>query len=546
MAITTTPDLRPHAVALRGPSSVRPAAPAVLVDIEADDFVTALNHAITSTAWPRFGWPAALPIARLADDAAPRVLFQPVHRRFNVVLADAHCVTFGTPRLALEKIESCGFVVRRWVGPAGSDADARANPANWQAWHDAAPGRSGSSPGWHPFATAEAFDADPDPERRPRPRTGSADVDARLAGLRASLPAEASSQLHRLMPDVVAHTGRTLLWGVVPTSDSLRTTRPAAVDYTEARAPGPSRDSFVDHLSPYLRRVAVRDLPGARGRFDATWLAGVDPVDAAEPDSATNAGNGDGAREQFAAFVRQLAFEFDINGRGLPLRALLDEIAVGYRETILGVVTRTTVGAAAFMSACARVATDEAAPAVDIPDDFGPPPADWLGRFVDAALTVLATRAADARLLEGRFDDVDALFAIRAFVRVRTTPGCPPRLVWSDLTPLYRVAPWFASTGSPQARIALPDRASMAAMKPNVAFDVPPGLQNLLMRNKPEDLLKRPKAGGELGLGWICSFSIPVITICAFVLLNVILALLNLVFFWLPLVKICLPVPKKR
>jgi hypothetical protein len=116
------------------------------------------------------------------------------------------------------------------------------------------------------------------------------------------------------------------------------------------------------------------------------------------------------------------------------------------------------------------------------------------------------------------------------------------------MTPLYRVAPWYASTGAPQARIALPafDRASLAAMKPNVAFEVPPALQNLLMRNKPEDMLKSPKSGGELGIGWLCSFSIPVITLCAFILLNVVLSLLNLVFFWLPLVKICLPVPKKK
>ena len=150
--------------------------------------------------------------------------------------------------------------------------------------------------------------------------------------------------------------------------------------------------------------------------------------------------------------------------------------------------------------------------------------------------------------LEGRFDDADALYAIRAFIRVRGEPGCPTRLVWSEMTPLYRVAPWFASTGSPQARIALPalDRASLAAMKPNVAFDVPPALQNLLMRNKPEDFMKGPKPGSDIGIGWLCSFSIPIITLCAFILLNVVLSLLNLVFFWLPIVKICLPVPKKK
>src|SRR6185369_12440157 len=103
-----------------------------------------------------------------------------------------------------------------------------------------------------------------------------------------------------------------------------------------------------------------------------------------------------------------------------------------------------------------RVATDMGAAPVDIPDDFGPVPNGWLERFVDASLSVLEGRAAEARSLEGRFDDAQALFAIRAFIRVRGEPGCPVRLVWSEMTPLYRIAPWFASTGSPQARIALP------------------------------------------------------------------------------------------
>lgn len=42
-------------------------------------------------------------------------------------------------------------------------------------------------------------------------------------------------------------------------------------------------------------------------------------------------------------------------------------------------------------------------------------------------------------------------------------------------------------------------------------------------------------------LGMICSLSIPIITICAMILLMLIVKLLNIVFWWLPLFKICLP-----
>jgi hypothetical protein len=50
-------------------------------------------------------------------------------------------------------------------------------------------------------------------------------------------------------------------------------------------------------------------------------------------------------------------------------------------------------------------------------------------------------------------------------------------------------------------------------------------------------------AGPSLNLGMICSLSIPIITICAFILLLIIVQLLNIVFWWLPFFKICLPIP---
>ena len=98
MAAVLTPHPN-HAVALRGPSPTRPHAPAVLVDVEADDFVATLSQAITATAWPRFGWPVSLPIARLADQGAPRALFQPIHRRFNLLLL-GHLVDAVQQRVA--------------------------------------------------------------------------------------------------------------------------------------------------------------------------------------------------------------------------------------------------------------------------------------------------------------------------------------------------------------------------------------------------------------------------------------------------------------
>jgi hypothetical protein len=44
--------------------------------------------------------------------------------------------------------------------------------------------------------------------------------------------------------------------------------------------------------------------------------------------------------------------------------------------------------------------------------------------------------------------------------------------------------------------------------------------------------------------GMVCSLSIPIITIVALMLLMIVVSLLNLVFWWLPLFKICFPLPR--
>jgi len=52
--------------------------------------------------------------------------------------------------------------------------------------------------------------------------------------------------------------------------------------------------------------------------------------------------------------------------------------------------------------------------------------------------------------------------------------------------------------------------------------------------------------GSKLGIQWLCSFSIPLITICAFIVLNIFLQLFNLIFQWLLYIKICIPIPGRK
>lgn len=50
--------------------------------------------------------------------------------------------------------------------------------------------------------------------------------------------------------------------------------------------------------------------------------------------------------------------------------------------------------------------------------------------------------------------------------------------------------------------------------------------------------------GNGVSAGMVCSFSIPIITICALILLIIFVKLLDIIFFWMPFFQICLPLPK--
>jgi hypothetical protein len=64
-----------------------------------------------------------------------------------------------------------------------------------------------------------------------------------------------------------------------------------------------------------------------------------------------------------------------------------------------------------------------------------------------------------------------------------------------------------------------------------------------LHKDLPADASKCGEPG-TLGIGMICSLSIPIITICALILLMIIVSLLDLIFRWLPYFILCFPFPR--
>jgi len=98
-------------------------------------------------------------------------------------------------------------------------------------------------------------------------------------------------------------------------------------------------------------------------------------------------------------------------------------------------------------------------------------------------------------------------------------------------------------------QVALPIDTSPAALRKydkNVAFMISDQLAKQMNRVRGLKQLMDGNVGPEVGIGMVCSFSIPIITICALLVLMIFLMLLNIIFFWLPFFKICFPVPELK
>jgi hypothetical protein len=155
-----------------------------------------------------------------------------------------------------------------------------------------------------------------------------------------------------------------------------------------------------------------------------------------------------------------------------------------------------------------------------------------------------------------------AWFAIRCVLERPNCPGLTPPLI-SEPTTVFQLAAYFDSDAPARPiRIGLPIDTTPAGLRKfdkNTAFILSDTLcgqvqkmqgmsfADLIMSVLPFPLHKDLDAGGgscsSAGLGMVCSFSIPIITIVALILLLIFVKLLDIVFFWMPFFQICLPLP---
>jgi hypothetical protein len=144
------------------------------------------------------------------------------------------------------------------------------------------------------------------------------------------------------------------------------------------------------------------------------------------------------------------------------------------------------------------------------------------------------------------------VFAIVPFVRFRDKEK-REQIQWGDAgarSVLFRVAAPFDPMASRPSLIQMPSLSDLRrGLARGASMIMPADTFNLLSALKlkegaSSDAVPEEPPGPGLGIQWICSFSLPVITLVAMILLMIMISLLNIVFFWMPWVRICLPFPK--
>ena len=487
----------------------------IIATSSAQDFVEALFEDLQAEDWrERLG---AMRRKRVASDGVLG-LSLPMHRRFQIALFEAWCAGPGRPRLDPAKITSSGIVVRRIRG------DQR------EGWMK----RGRSIDGWTPITWP---DRDPDPARAGLADPGNAAIRAIIAqshGRTGKPPAETVHALFPAPPEVCEATGKTVLFAVIPvSSNEVSDLPPPAINFQAL--PAADRAQMVEPFSAFLKDRPEIDLPRKQQVLDPGWNVLAPQTMQSEPQLAS-----------LGTFLHQAMVELDALGPGKASReflAALRQIHLPTADDSLGRPT-ATIDAAEFVRFAGPILIGREANAGGhaMPLRWPGVAAELGERLVEAALACLSEQYKARVGPPGQFADDNARYAVRGFIRVACRDGCPDKLIWSMESEPFRILPWWDGEG-PGTTIRLPDLGNLKTIKPSVAFAMPPAIANLLGRDMKKLSDGEEQSTGGPQIGWLCSFSIPYITICAFIVLNIFLTLLDIVFRWMMFIKICIPIP---
>ena len=515
--------------------------PPVILQMHDDDFPARFLQDLAS--------PSVPPISHTASvNTSLQPLYQPVQRMMNVALVDLHCDSLSYPRIDPKRIVSAGLVIRRVFLRAGTNGGAAWNDFDTvSAWMRTPSGQYS----WVKLSPDQEK-LDPDPTKRPQLSSGQAELDRQLAALYFSTAnTESTTPAFAVPPTTSTALGRTVVYAMIPTASS-------EVSDTQPKLP-PQIDpnGLLNSLPALLRSsqyTSTPTTPQPPPVVDYRWMSddflnAVYPPSSSSSTPSTPVANSQVASFQgFATALRMLHTvfgAFDGTNQGNAILNILKQHNVTFADS-------STLSMGTFYQWAKTALLDyDPSSSATVPTLTMPAAWDSLSdndqsSLVSAMSAALAPKSQGLLAPQGRFQDSNRLYKLRMFFRIKgETPGCPPQLVWSEYSEPFRIAAWHESGDRVHPPVPLPDPTSafLKNAKPNCSFQVPANLMSAMQGTSLSGLMSGSGGGPSLKLDWICSFNIPIITICAFVVLNIFLSLLNIIFFWLPFIKICIPFP---
>ncbi len=473
------------------------------------------------------------PTAGLGNPSTlPLKLFQPVQARFYVIAASLNCLMPGLPdhTINTNQGESLAFVVRQLQPNAGYSAADTAvyDPTKCTEYAWTLPTTAGAQPGWTQV-----------------PQTSPPTAATTL------MPQE---QLFPLSPSQTGSNGSTrrTLTGLIPASRRQQyiSAQVLTSGSTSSGGGGSAGAPPLDPRSDLFNREVVT--PWCL--LEQWW----ETLSAADQQSG---GPNDQSAQQasaliladFAAFLSDwipdvwaaMQDSSKVSGLSTVETTLYNTLGPGLQQAILNAYQYDAQ-------------LESAGPSVVFPPGYTPYSLSDPGNDVDPTtlqapinaalppLSAVSNPPAPQPVPQKPSDSLGAYYFIVRCVYVR--PKCPTNIISPPSQP-FQLANYFDSDApARRIQVALPIDTSAASFRKydkGVSFLMSDELRNQMSRVTSLQNLANGTIGGAGGvtLGWICSFSIPIITICAMILLFVIVIALNLVFFWIPFFKICLPVP---
>lgn len=491
----------------------------------------------------------------------------PIHRTFYMACCEVSCDFPGSPAFDPAKIISAGMVVRKGT------------PSRYQTWQV----RDGVALGWREAAASD-LTREPDHYRRL--------VAKKLIETAAVTPPYSGEQTHPMHTKVISDASaqrtrsRTMVYGYVPLSGSVEAN--LARDQEPARKNARSETIYAagqlaEHEWPFGAWDGVSDDPvcTCSGTLDSVVKKMCDHF--SWTSSTALQVNNHRPTRALAEVIRTLINRYQLFDNSVPdnqaLRNLCNAIFFTSKAMVLDEIHgRFQMESPRYDKVqSSGTLLDYITSHVDeLHDYFAAVDKDKRNRAKSGSsalasypllpgnpgfLYITETQAADFRellvlraeraeeLLENSLSlprytqgDNDFYF-LKPFVRYRDDCGCE-QVVWGPESQSFRVASPLDAEATRPTAIQLPELKDVKkSFKKGVTFLTPKDMADAIASIVPDLEFEKQDKKNHLDacLGFSISFSIPIITICAMILLMIILSLLNFIFRWLPNAILILP-----